>query len=84
MSQISVTVEFLGGTSVREAAIEMQSLADRIGIDVQGRFNDVLLCASPGGDAAALEAGFNDVTARKAKIRVAFSARRKLGRERDQ
>lgn len=50
MSSIYLEVKFVGGTDIEQAAREACELADRLGITIDFKFNDVRCMAHPDGD----------------------------------
>jgi hypothetical protein len=58
MSSIFLKVECIAGYSVSDVCEEMQALADRIGIHVEGQINDVRCMAVVGGRASDLHLNY--------------------------
>lgn len=49
-SNIILRIEFLAGTDIKDAAIDICALANKLGVNVDAKFNDALLLAAPGSD----------------------------------
>jgi hypothetical protein len=77
LKTMTLKVELLAGTDVRDAACELCQLADRIGVLCEANFNGVKLWARPGDNPLRLAEAFHEQMKRPAhSIKIAQSRRR--------
>lgn len=71
LRSITIHVELSAGTMVRDAACDLCSLSDRIGVLVEADFNGVKLWARPGDNPLQLEAAYHRALSSKATYKIA-------------
>lgn len=77
MSSISVHLECLAGTDILTAASEMVDLANRIGVTVELKFNDVTVIAGKGDSAAAIAESFREAQESTRSYKIAMDRSRR-------
>jgi hypothetical protein len=73
MMGLRLRLESTARTSIEEAARQMISVANTLGVIVELRANDVELVAYPGHDPAALVAAYHSVALSDSPWKMAFS-----------
>lgn len=73
MSGAYLTIDFLGGTHINDAANEASQLADRVKINVNFKFNEVDCNIAPGADPQELVSEWHKALASKQSHKMVFA-----------
>jgi hypothetical protein len=65
--EVTLKVESHPGANVRDVAVELCQLADRVGVMCETKFNDVLLVARPGCNPLRLVEAYEELVLRPAR-----------------
>ena len=73
LGKITITIKFLPGTEIKDACKQLQKLATKLGVFVEGQFNEITLRASPQGSTTKLLKEYSQLFNSDCKIKIAFS-----------
>ena len=71
LRSLTLKVELLAGTDIREACCDLCELANRVGCTVEGKFNDVTLWANGGGNPLTLMERYHELVNTDRVVKIA-------------
>lgn len=75
LHSLTINVELTPGSTVRDVACDLCSLADRVGTTVRAKFNDVTMLARPGDNPLDLAASYDKQSASRSMCKIAVASR---------